>query len=171
MDSTKPELSICGCPVGDECRTDQVVHVGTTLRCRVAVERDAATFWCPRRIENGAMPGPNGEPPVLFPNPDNWRSGSDKTGRVPTLRTCSYCGSVHPDDLFAYIEAEGEIGPTDKSYKIYLPHSPQKFYFQHFDDDQRKRFIDLLNQRKVKLGYPGYFYTMPFFIQVAGPGY
>lgn len=39
-------------------------------------------------------------------------------------RTCSYCGSMHPDDLFAAIEAGSVITPTDKSYKIYvdLPH-------------------------------------------------
>ena len=126
-------------------------------------------FWCPRRAENGALPGPNGEPPRFFPEPDHWyeaharhlKSGSP----LPyDRRTCSYCGSWHPDDLFEYVEAEGEVGPTDKSYKIYLASSPNKFYFQHLDEAGKRRFIDLLNARKVKLGYPGYFYVKPFFI-------
>lgn len=38
--------------------------------------------------------------------------------------TCSYCGSISPDMLFAAIEAGAQLGPTDKSYKVYvdLPH-------------------------------------------------
>ena len=40
-------------------------------------------------------------------------------------RACSYCGSMHPDDLFAAIEAGTcQITGTDKNYKIYvhMPH-------------------------------------------------
>lgn len=39
-----------------------------------------------------------------------------------------------------------------------------KFYFQHLSRDQKLRFIELLNDKKVALGYPGYFYTKPYFI-------
>lgn len=35
-------------------------------------------------------------------------------------RACSYCGSMHPDDLFAVIEGGGHIAGTDKNYKIYV---------------------------------------------------
>lgn len=35
-------------------------------------------------------------------------------------KACSYCGSLSPDELFAAIEAGHKIGPTDKSYKIYV---------------------------------------------------
>lgn len=38
-----------------------------------------------------------------------------------------------------------------------------KFYFQHLSDDQKKRFVELINQKKIKLEHPGYFYRMPFF--------
>jgi hypothetical protein len=129
--------------------------------------------------------------------------------------TCSYCGSLSPAELFAAIDAGAELGPTDKSYKLYVtvPH-PQagetirvgsssgptfnrngdlniadatdeekatgryerismgtapatrqaKFYFQHFDEADCQRFIDLLNAKKLNLGVPGYFYARPFFI-------
>lgn len=117
-------------------------------------------FWCQRRIENGEMPGPNGEPPRLFPIQDNWRTGENKHGKL----TCSYCGSIHPDELFEAIDAGVEIGPTDKTYKIYLEGSYRKFYFQHFSQGEKQRFIDLLNEKKIILGYPGYFYVKPYFI-------
>jgi len=96
-----------------------------------------------------------------------------------------------------------ELGPTDKSYKVYVhnlggeqfkqsyridePSKPGeimkdpmdqshwvwetrlrdecKFYFQHLSDEQRQRFVELLNDKKLKLSYPGYFYRMPFFIE------
>jgi hypothetical protein len=34
--------------------------------------------------------------------------------------TCSYCGSISPELLFAAIEAGHTIEPTDKNYKIYV---------------------------------------------------
>jgi hypothetical protein len=79
-------------------------------------------------------------------------------------RTCSYCGSWHPDDLFTYLGAGGEVGPTDKTYKIYLRSSPQKFYFQHLSEEQKRHFVDLYNDGKISLGYPGHFYVRPFFM-------
>lgn len=126
------------------------------------------SFWCPRREENGAMPGPNGEPPRFFPEQDVWREpheASPNSGSISPYdrRTCSYCGSWHPDDMLEYIENGGQIGPTDKSYKIYLACSPNKFYFQHLDADGKRKFIELLNAQKVVIGHPGHFYVMPFF--------
>lgn len=76
--------------------------------------------------------------------------------------TCSFCGSISPDDLFAAIEAGEEITPTDKPYKIYVGGS-RKFYFQHLSHDEQDRFIDLYNARSVKMAYPGYFYVLPYF--------
>mgnify|MGYP001610676543 FL=1 len=38
-------------------------------------------------------------------------------------RTCSYCGSVHPEDAIALLLAGWEVGATGKSYKRYL-HPP-----------------------------------------------
>jgi hypothetical protein len=39
-----------------------------------------------------------------------------------------------------------------------------KFYFQHLSPEQRVRFIELLNAKKLKLDFPGHFYRLPFFI-------
>ncbi len=60
---------------------------------------------CPRRGEAPPM--------AKLPEGDTWmmRHG---------LRRCSYCGSMHPDDVMAALKAGRKIGPTDKSYKAYL---------------------------------------------------
>ena len=39
-----------------------------------------------------------------------------------------------------------------------------KFYFDHLSVDQRKRFVELLNAKQIKIGDPGRFYRIPFFI-------
>lgn len=35
-------------------------------------------------------------------------------------RACSFCGSLHPDDFFAAIEAGRMLVGTDKNYKVYV---------------------------------------------------
>jgi hypothetical protein len=52
-----------------------------------------------------------------FPGEDTWREGGNPYHMSPT---CSYCGSITPEALFAAIEAGHEIGPTDKNYKLYV---------------------------------------------------
>lgn len=48
-----------------------------------------------------------------------------------------------------------------------------KFYFQHLDEDQSRRFVDLYNERtddgkrRMQVGYPGRFYVLPFFMAAA----
>lgn len=123
-------------------------------------------------------------------------------------RCCSYCGSMHPDDVMAGL-SDGTMGagPTDKNYKAYIftPATPEqikrkeleidarlamlddshnkenhklhdmiaarsgadigKFYFQHLSVDQRRQFLDLVNSGTMVIGYPGHFYTLPFFIR------
>lgn len=44
-----------------------------------------------------------------------------------------------------------------------------KFYFKHLSVDQRKRFVELLNGKRLQLGEPGYFYVRPFFVQEVRP--
>lgn len=38
-----------------------------------------------------------------------------------------------------------------------------KFYFQHLSEDQMREFIDILNAGRMNIGYPGHFYSPPFF--------
>jgi hypothetical protein len=83
------------------------------------------------------------------PQPDTWDWGPDGN------RTCSYCGSIHPDDLIkiCHLTLKDErygVEGTDKGYKVYVKQpgvrnaseGAIKFYMQHApqtprDDDQR----------------------------------
>lgn len=106
---------------------------------------------CPRRGEtNGAF---------NLPEHDEYltRSGVERA-------VCSYCGSVSGDDLMAYLEAGGELTPTDKNYKGYLANPWGKIYYQHLTEEQKRRFVDLVNEGKLKIGDPGHFYVSPFFM-------
>lgn len=42
-----------------------------------------------------------------------------------------------------------------------------KFYFMHLSEEQMRRFVDLLNEKKLKMGEPGHFYVRPYFCAVA----
>lgn len=72
------------------------------------------TFFCPR------SPGPDSPfHPPFNGEGSHWRAEADGT------RTCSYCGSLHPEDWVDIMEhyAAGDpgyhFGTTDKSYKVY----------------------------------------------------
>lgn len=137
-------------------------------------------------------------------------------------RTCSYCGSMMPEDVFKAIDEGCKIGPTDKNYKIYIDLPPTgfervfgstwsaespgneyieatpeicerlkwkpwgeeishhankklwvttgvdtsihaKFYFQHFNETERDKFIEAYNNKRINMGYPGHFYVAPYF--------
>lgn len=71
---------------------------------------------------------------------------------------------MRPDVFMNLVEAGAEIVPTDKSYKVYVLPEHSKFYFQHLSVDQRKRFVDLYNDKTLKLAFPGHFYVRPFFM-------
>lgn len=190
------------------------------------------TFFCPRR-------GPGSPFDPQSEGTDWWVERADPYDIAPT---CSYCGSVSPEVLFAAIEAGHELGPTDKGYKLYLelpndmpgakrvngsssggdqsrpplwgtnnggywvrrqdmnvgerelaiacgmhraeddgrdgwinfgpagPIKHGKFYFQHFSADDRARFLDLHNEQKIALGYPGYLYAKPYFAREVSGG-
>jgi len=83
--------------------------------------------------------------------------------------TCSYCGGINPDLLFKILDnVECTITPTDKSYKAYLDVDSKpraKIYFQHFTDAHIEKFLQMYNEKKLKLGYPHHFYVLPFFAQ------
>ncbi len=104
-------------------------------------------FACPRRTEEF---GPWDHSAAI----DTWRED----------RTCSFCGSLAPE-TFMRLAGEGtDLTPTDKNYKVYVGQR-QKFYFQHLAEDQHRAFVDLLNAKKLNIGYPGHFYVLPFFVK------
>ncbi len=109
-------------------------------------------FTCGRRVEDGRA---NPESPFKGSgeNLDTWNGG-----------TCSYCGSIKPEDLLAAIKEGQTICPTDKNYKVYLGN--KKFYFQHFTEDQKREFVELLNAKKIVFDHPGHFYVLPYFMTV-----
>jgi hypothetical protein len=111
---------------------------------------------CPRRNPFFKFPGDSGE--------DSYINGR-----------CDYCGSLDPETFMQRVE-DGTIllGATDKSYKVYVDPAPGsnplqsiKFYFQHLNETQMRRFVDLFNKQKLKFKGPGEsFYVWPFFMQV-----
>ena len=111
----------------------------------------STTMTCPRRSEG---------PGYDKVDADSWRDD----------RTCSYCGSLHPDDFMALAAGGTMLDPTDKPYKVYVKgvttNGSGKFYFQHLSAEQQRQFVDLLNSKTLNIGYPGHFYTRPFFIGI-----
>ena len=125
--------------------------------------RPAATFNCPRRGESFRQTA-EGE------LADHWRDNAHNT--EGGKHSCSYCGSIHPDEFMQAVRDGVEIGPTDKSYKAYMKgkgFDHAKFYFQHLSREQMVEFIELLNAGNMNIGFPGHFYTRPFFIKYEEP--
>lgn len=100
-------------------------------------------------------------------NLDEWESRGD-------FACCSFCGSLHPDVFMESIQRPGtvKLGPTDKNYKVYVSVEggtrEYKFYFLHLSEEQKHKFIELMNMRPrpFEIDYPGHFYVLPFFIEV-----
>lgn len=113
---------------------------------------------CPRRMNDYG-------PWERKPNLDKWiKAGGSWTARV----MCSFCGSMDPEDFMAGVEdGSYTVGPTDKTYKAYVSTETKdmhgKFYYMHLSKEQRRRFVELLNEKKMKIGYPGCFYVLPYF--------
>ena len=100
------------------------------------------TFFCKRGH------GPDGPFKAPFNGEAHWRIEADGD------RTCSYCGSLHPDDFLDIMRGYGEgkegynFSLTDKSYKVYANRPGVrnaidggiKFYGAHaVDEDDPKR--------------------------------
>ena len=89
-------------------------------------------FVCPdsysRIIDNTVSPpkrhmdGPRGA---------HWDTWNKRNG----VRVCSYCGSVHPEDVAKNIAEGGTFGVTTKYYKLYLDYHHMKVYSWHFDEE------------------------------------
>ena len=122
---------------------------------------DQMKHTCPRRV-TGLGPWQRNE--CL----DGWRyQGPSGVLISDRMKHCNFCGSLHPDTFMEMIKKGSELGPTDKSYKVYLKlaRGQTKFYFQHLSVEQCVEFVDLLNAGKLNIGYPGHFYVRPFFVR------
>lgn len=77
--------------------------------------------------------------------------------------TCSYCGSISAETFLLMAEGGSEIVPTDKDYKVYVGGiGGVDFKFDHLNQDQMRRFVDLYNEKKLNM--PEAFYVLPFFM-------
>lgn len=109
------------------------------------------TFTCPRRIAEGHA-DENG--PFVFDGPN--RDSYDRPSMGSSdLMGCSYCGSVSGEDFIRVVREHTVVGPTDKSYKLYLDDHHAKFYMHHLTPKQGDEFIALWNAGEVNWGYPG----------------
>ncbi|MFF4547245.1 hypothetical protein ACFY1J_23965 [Streptomyces sp. NPDC001406] len=70
------------------------------------------------------------------------------------------------DQYRAGLEAvyDSQVAPTEGGS------TEAKFYFQHLSEAQCREFVDLYNSRRIKVGYPGRFYVLPFFMSPAAAG-
>ena len=126
--------------IGDPCGTigcDGMIEEAPAFN--TLVDTLPESFYCPRREESplGAR---------LSPGPDHWQKFKSNGNRV-----CSFCGSLHWDDMLALVHEAATaapdasyrsvvcIEPSDKKYKVYV-HQPGvrnaheggiKFYMQH----------------------------------------
>lgn len=131
--------------LGQPCRTpgcDGVIEEMPAFA--TLVDELPEPMTCGRRFDYYA-PG--------MPAPHNREEGQDRWQRFKSNgnRVCSYCGSLHPEDMFALVRdcanaptdaAYGsvvEIEPSTKNYKVYV-HQPGvrnameggiEFYMQH----------------------------------------
>lgn len=75
-------------------------------------------------IERHLCPDHGNIPPVFAYSVEDKASKPDRWDirEIPGIRHCSYCGSIHPDDLIELIRKHGFgiIQKTDKSYKWYI---------------------------------------------------
>lgn len=110
---------------------------------------------CPRRAEG---------PFAVEELKDGWQMKGN-------MLFCSYCGSLQPNMVLSLMTMGCVICPTDKNYKIYVEDKNRryigKFYFQHFTDEDKLRFIELYNTKPRTFGiaHPGDFYVLPFFVR------
>lgn len=158
---------------------------------------------CPRRAEASFS--------ITPPDRDHWREDD---------KSCSYCGSMHPDTFMRLAAAGNKVTPTDKGYKVYVEvdnalvgkracvtsashpiagykilteemadtvtweresdrkyyvgryvqfsehpaTKTKKFYFMHLSEEQKVEFVGLINDKKLTLAHPGYFYVLPYFV-------
>lgn len=118
-----------------------------TERKAEEVEQGLLGFVCPKGF--AAFSG------VPRPPQDVWR-------KVGPDRVCSYCGSMHPEDLRAVLPTvDGErvtLELADKRHKVYVrrpgirnaSEGAIKFYLVHGPLNSDNEFWDLLNE-KVRL--------------------
>ena len=97
---------------------------------------------CPRRKEHGSNSVFN------FPETDKWETDrwsareSDIWKWEWKPRTCSFCGSIHPEDAIKLLKEGWEIEATGKGYKRYLEPPGYKKAMEKLIGNVRQRNLE-----------------------------
>lgn len=81
-----------------------------------------------------------------------------------TYRACPQDKEVVGVTGNKYFVSSCDKGPTACTHWVTRETDDAKFYFQHLDEAQKLRFIELLNEKKLKFKGGYGFYVMPYFI-------
>lgn len=123
---------------------------------------------CPRRSEHGSLE-------VAVSDDCFYRNRVAETDIVDGR--CRFCGSMSGDAFMSVLDT-AKITPTDKDYKVYVEleeteligrnvvRKTSKFYFQHLSPEQKQAFVERMNAKTLIIGFPGHFYTTPYFVKV-----
>ena len=142
--------------------------------------------YCPRSVENGGGPDSVFKPPMN--GEMTWREDDGSCSYCGSVNPDVLMARLEKGDISViptdksyklYIRNEGGeefkqsyrkcprdsecTGPDDCTHWVTRDHPQPKFYFQHLSGEQQSRFIELLNEKKIKIGMPGYFYRLPYF--------
>ncbi len=77
------------------------------------------------------------------------------------------CADLNAEDRAVVVDyfKGREVPNAAVTFGVEPPTRFAKFYFEHLSVDQRKRFVELLNEKRLRIEAPGYFYRRPFFVQ------
>lgn len=105
-------------------------------------------------------PNPNADKPAIIASSNAAEAPGDNWIFLTKQNIASLCAGFSKQD-YDYAQQWN----LDRWVMIskHPPMKQDKFYFQHFTEEECQKFIELYNSRKMKLGYPGRFYVSPFF--------
>lgn len=125
---------------------------------------DGTCSYCGSMNENTFMERLENEDVELGPTDKNYKVYVNNAGGEPFTQSYRDCP---PPDVKVVDGKEVTTkcaGPDTCPHWVTRDVQTTKFYFQHLTKEQKERFIELLNKKKLKIGYPGHFYKLPFFI-------
>lgn len=121
-------------------------------------------------IEAGAELGPTDKNYKVYVDLEDPRAGQLKiTGTSNSKEAPGPAWTEATEaDIAQYFEGRTPLKDFTIRWVLRTPRGKihDKFYFQHLSEEDRQRFIDLLNAKKLTIGYPGFFYVTPYFIRM-----
>jgi len=119
-------------------------------------------FICPTRDEKHKLPHFRGDWTISDlnpePGPDSWLRND----------TCSFCKGLRPSMVLDALGAGERMRPTDSEHKGFINPDKRPFFFQHFNTDEQRKFINLMKDDagvQIRKTYSAENYEVPFFLQ------